>query len=124
MSLSDVYNFLDELWHDRDLFCCWGCGKGGAIEHHHIISRQRMNKIGKPDLLVDPENIIPLCHYCHHNIMHNGSWSDRIALKCWDVITDFIKKEDPEGYELMLIKINEHVKTQVSDSRTQRQEYE
>lgn len=109
MKLGDVYKLLDELWYDRDLYCCWGCGCGGAIEHHHIISRQRMDKIGKKELLTDPENIIPLCYHCHHNIVHNGTWEKRVKLKCWDVIMDFIKKEDPQGYELILIKIEDHV---------------
>lgn len=108
MKLEDVYNFLDQMWHDRNLLCCWGCGSGGAIEHHHIISRQRMKKIGKPELLTDPENIIPLCNYCHHNVIHNGTWKQRLKLKCWNIISDFIKKEDAQGYELMQLKIDQY----------------
>ena len=105
MTLTKVYAFLDELWFDNDLFFCWGCGTTG-IEHHHIISRQDMRKIGRMDLLTDPENIIPLCHNCHHNKWHDGGTEKRKELRCLNVIMDYYKKEAPELYWNLKYKLN------------------
>ena len=105
MNLSEVYSFLDELWFDNDMFFCWGCGSSIAIEHHHIISRQEMSKIGKKHLLTDPENIIPLCHDCHHNKWHDGTIKQKKELRCLDVILDYYEKEAPELYELLKQKL-------------------
>jgi len=104
----NVYQFLDELWYDNDKFFCWGCGKGGTIEHHHIISRQDMKKIGKPHLLTDPENIIPLCPDCHYK-WHNGTVEDKKNMICIGVILDYYKKEAPVLYENLKDKLDGHI---------------
>ena len=106
MTLNEVYAFLDELWWDNNMFFCWGCGRGGNIEHHHIISRQDMRKIGKPELLTDPENIIPLCSDCHRK-WHDGGIKDKVELICFSVILDYYQKEAPELYESLKQKTDD-----------------
>ena len=62
MTYKEVCLFLDELWADNGLAICWGCFENNRYEHHHIVSRQECAKHGRPDLLTDPENLIPLCY--------------------------------------------------------------
>lgn len=44
---------------------CKICGFEGKTEMHHIISQAKIEKIGKPELLTNPGNIIELCLECH-----------------------------------------------------------
>lgn len=100
---------LDELWHENDKAFCWGCFEATRYEHHHIISRQDCAKHGRQDLLVDPENLIPLCNYCHHNLWHDGGIEAKLKLKCIEIILDFYKKEIPELYWKLKFKIEDYL---------------
>ena len=44
---------------------CSICKSEGYTEMHHIISRSKIEKIQKPDLLKNPDNLIELCKDCH-----------------------------------------------------------
>ena len=44
---------------------CRICGFVGRTEMHHIISQAKIAKIGKPELLTNPGNIVELCLECH-----------------------------------------------------------
>lgn len=44
---------------------CTICGFEGYTEMHHIISKSKIEKIGRKDLLNNPGNIIELCRECH-----------------------------------------------------------
>lgn len=105
---KEVCDWLDSFWQDQGMFFCWGCGKGGAIEHHHMISRQEAAKLGKPELLVDKHNIIPLCYHCHHNKWHDGGIEEKLSLLCFDFILDFYKQNHNQLYQLLIIKIEEY----------------
>lgn len=105
---KQVCNWIDNLWEECHLFHCWGCGSTGPIEHHHVISRQDMTKIGKPWLVIDPENLFPLCHYCHHSRWHNGGVEKKLELKCLNAMMDFMKKHSNELYMKLYFKIEEY----------------
>lgn len=105
---KDVCDWLDDFWSSQNMFFCWGCGAGGRIEHHHMISRQEAAKIGKPELLTDKKNIIPLCYNCHHNKWHDGGIEDKKSLLCFDFIMDFYLENHPQLHELLTIKIEEY----------------
>lgn len=44
---------------------CRICNEQGTTELHHIISQERCKKIGKPEWINNPGNIVELCVNCH-----------------------------------------------------------
>ena len=44
---------------------CKICKDEGKTEMHHIISQSKIEKMNRPDLLTNPDNIIELCKPCH-----------------------------------------------------------
>ena len=44
---------------------CRICSARGATQMHHIISQDRCRKIGRPELITNPGNIVELCIPCH-----------------------------------------------------------
>lgn len=48
---------------------CWYCGcpeTVRAIALHHVRKRSL-----RPDLKIDPDNLCPLCSFCHHRTEHD-----------------------------------------------------
>ena len=44
---------------------CRICGYQGMLDPHHIISQSRARRIGKPDLISNPGNVVHICRHCH-----------------------------------------------------------
>lgn len=44
---------------------CSICGFEGYTEMHHIISRAKIEKINRPDLMKNEGNLVELCKPCH-----------------------------------------------------------
>ena len=57
---------------------CKICETEGTTEMHHIISQSKIEKLNRPDLLTNPNNIIELCKQCHH-------WTDASIFRKWYV---------------------------------------
>ena len=55
---------------------CKICQAEGNTEMHHIISQSKIEKLKRPDLLTNPNNIIELCKTCHH-------WTDSSIYRKW-----------------------------------------
>ena len=53
---------------------CRICGRVGYTEMHHIISQHRCKKIGKPEWINNPGNIVELCKLCHDDTTASISW--------------------------------------------------
>lgn len=109
MTYKETCDWLDMFWNDQGMLYCWGCGQGGAIEHHHMISRQEMAKIGRPELLTDKKNIIPLCNKCH-GTWHRGSLDNKMNLLCFEFMMDYYEREHTQLFELLTYKIETHAK--------------
>jgi 5-methylcytosine-specific restriction enzyme A len=48
---------------------CAACGTGNGLEVHHIEPFHV-----RPDLELEPSNLIPLCKHCHFVFGHLGCW--------------------------------------------------
>ena len=55
---------------------CKICGAEGITEMHHIISQSKIEKLERPDLLTNPNNLIELCLTCH-------GWTDSSIFHKW-----------------------------------------
>jgi hypothetical protein len=55
---------------------CKICQAEGKTEMHHIISQSKIEKLERPDLLTNPNNIIELCKQCH-------LWTDSSIYRKW-----------------------------------------
>jgi len=55
---------------------CKICKDEGKTEMHHIISQSKIEKMNRPDLLTNPDNIIELCKTCHN-------WTDSSIYHKW-----------------------------------------
>jgi hypothetical protein len=51
---------------------CAACGEEGELEVHHIVPFNE-----KPELELEPTNLITLCRHCHWRLGHGGKdWSE------------------------------------------------
>lgn len=73
------------------------CSDIQIIDHSHTISRDRCKKLGKPELIYDPDNIQHCSRVAHEEwdnyspkMLKHANWQKRI---------DFIKLHDPHDYE-------------------------
>ena len=61
---------------------CAACGKTEDLEVHHIIPVAEALRLGKPELELDPENLITLCsdpcHLVHGHLMSWVRWSPSV----------------------------------------------
>lgn len=69
-TISDPRSFYEEGRYQR---MCAGCGATGAFEVHHVVSKQRLKRLGRLDVLYDPRNALRLCeglgtNQCHHKL--------------------------------------------------------
>jgi hypothetical protein len=55
---------------------CKICEAEGETEMHHIISQSKIEKLERPDLLTNPNNLIELCKQCH-------LWTDSAIYRKW-----------------------------------------
>lgn len=72
LAISNPASFYDEA---RCQVVCAVCGDPGEFEAHHVISKQRLKRIGLIHRLYDPRNALRLCkrdNRCHMNREHGG----------------------------------------------------
>lgn len=65
---------------------CAACGRDKNLEVHHILPVAESLRIGKPELELDPKNLITLCsdpcHFVHGHLMSWSRWSPSVRADC------------------------------------------
>jgi hypothetical protein len=56
---------------------CENCNINPASEQHHLFSQSRLNKRLYPEYIHHPDNILHLCHSCHHS-KPLSKWSEAV----------------------------------------------
>lgn len=69
-TISNPRSFYEEGRHQRE---CAVCESTGPFEVHHVISKQRLKRMHREDVLYDPRNALRLCegldtNQCHHKL--------------------------------------------------------
>lgn len=98
--LHEVYEMLDaEMKHEWGGLICTAYPMGDyyLIDHSHTISRDRCKKLGKPELIYDPDNIQHCSRVAHEEwdnyspkMLRHANWQKRM---------DFIKLHDQHDWE-------------------------
>lgn len=97
--LRSVYSKIDKVRGRR----CESCGSTNKpLSHSHTISRGRCQRIGKPHLIEDENNIVIECFgdsTCCHDIWEHGTLSQQRKLLTFESKVAYIKEHDPELYQ-------------------------
>lgn len=81
---------------------CRGCETPNNLTASHTIKRSR-----RPDLITEPDNILPLCIKCHSEWeIVESSYADHEYIRsmfCYEEMMDYVKLEEPRMYSNILL---------------------
>lgn len=88
-------------YESNPVFWCESCGQRAQCSAH-IIPQARCKKLGKTELIWNPDNFFPACFKCN-DIAENVSSEAITKLRNYQRIKEFLQKYDPERASKLLI---------------------